>query len=191
MSPFKPPAKIDQSHASAGKAIVARDYNETTNVFAPAPSSIGDLAKALELEIAAEKFYHEKIESLLFYYEHHSHDGVDGLEAKLNKAGRHKEIASALRRKDLFARLMTKYSLFYSAQLLYANLLARAEAAFSCHVEPHLATVEKTELDLLIKQHVVDPIVQEAGANPLEINHAVVSGMIYWPAEQCYIRWHS
>ena len=38
--------------------------------------------------------------------------------------------------------------------------------------------------------HIVAPIVEECGCGVFTMTYNHVLGMIYWLAEQCFIRWH-
>ena len=92
--------------------------------------------------------------------------------------------------KEMFVRIMTKYSYFYSAQMILAHLLAIAEDEFKSHIEPGLGSLTQQEIDTLIGDKIIKPIVDKAGSCPLQITRAVANGLVYWLAEQCYIRWH-
>ncbi|WP_368039360.1 MULTISPECIES: ABC-three component system protein [unclassified Tardiphaga] len=36
----------------------------------------------------------------------------------------------------------------------------------------------------------MEPTVSECGASVFEIDHNTALGMVYWLAEQCFVRWH-
>ena len=185
--------QVDQSAASAGGDNVARDkINNTYNYMAAQAASgvIEKLSKRLGEEMQANSQFRERIESLQYFFEKVSHDGVDGLEAKLLAANRASECRRALRMKETFVMLMTKYSFFQSAQLILAHLLAFAEDEFKSHVEPQLAGLTTIAIDELISQRIIGPVVEQAGTSPLQVTRMVANGMVYWLAEQCYIRWH-
>jgi hypothetical protein len=38
---------------------------------------------------------------------------------------------------------------------------------------------------------IVNPIVEECGGDIMSVNHNIVQGMVYWLAEQCFIKWHN
>lgn len=185
---------VDQSRATAGGDNVAGDKNTTNqhNYFSQPsePDVISKLAIRLADEMATDEQFKERLESLQFFFEKVSHDGVDGLEAKLIAASRQAETARAIRMKEMFVMIMTKYSYFYSAQMILAHLLAIAEDEFKSHVEPTLGSLSQSELDQLIRDKIINPIVEKAGSCPLQITRAVANGLVYWLAEQCYIRWH-
>lgn len=132
-----------------------------------------------------------RIEALQFYYERHSTDGIDGLEAKLRHAGRAEELSLAVRKKEMFYRLLVEFSHFPSAQQIFAYLLARIEQTFSCHLHPLATGLNRQQFDVLIEEKVLIPVIEEVGAGVFSMNAALVSGMVYWLGEQCYVRWHS
>jgi len=39
-------------------------------------------------------------------------------------------------------------------------------------------------------ERIANPIVEECGSDLMSVNHNLVLGMIYWLAEQCFIKWH-
>ncbi len=125
---------VDQSKAKAGGDNVGggKFVTTTNNYFPVALESdvISKLALRLTEEMAADEQFKERLESLQFFFERVSHDGVDGLEAKLAAASRQSEASRAIRLKEMFVRIMTKYSYFYSAQMILAHLLAIAEDEF-------------------------------------------------------------
>lgn len=185
--------RVDQSNATAGGDNVAGNKLATTNnYFHPiaAPDVISQLAGRLAEEMSNNEQFKERLESLQFFFERVSHDGVNGLEAKLSAASRQSEIDRAVRMKEMFVMIMTKYSYFYSAQMILAHLLAIAEDEFRCHIEPSLGYVAQNQIDSLIRDKIVNPIVEKAGSCPLQVTRAVANGLVYWLAEQCYIRWH-
>ena len=187
------PGSVNQSKAFAGGDNVGGDKNSTTNNYyaAPvAPGIISQLAARLASEMESNAQFRDRIETLQFFFEKVSHDGVDGLEAKLAAASRQNEESRALRMKEMFVMIMTKYSYFHSAQLILAHLLAFAEDEFKCHVEPNLGLLSKSEIDAIIGSRILEPIVHQAGATPMQITKVVANGLVYWVAEQCYIRWH-
>jgi hypothetical protein len=180
---------VDQSKAKAGGDNVGGHKVTTTNNNYFSPALEPDVISRLALRLSDEQFK-ERLESLQFFFERVSHDGVDGLEAKLIAASRQSETTRAIRMKEMFVRIMTKYSYFYSAQMILAHLLAIAEDEFKSHIEPGLGSLNQQEIDDLISDKIINPIVEKAGSCPLQITRAVANGLVYWLAEQCYIRWH-
>lgn len=154
-------------------------------------SPIAALMERLAEEIKSDAQVQDLIDTLQFFHVRHAPDGIEGLEGKLTHAGRRDEITLALRQKDLFARLLAKHTMFDSAQQIFAYLLAKIEQDYKCYVLPNVGRVSREEIDLLINERLVSPCVAEVGAGVFSLNAHVAMGMVYWLAEQCYIRWHS
>ena len=80
--------------------------------------------------------------------------------------------------------------MYASAQEIFAHLLAKAELEFSTHVLPQIDSLSEVEINEAITKRIVDPIVAECGTSVFKLNHATAMGMLYWLAEQCFVRWH-
>lgn len=145
----------------------------------------------LQTEISTDQQVLAFIDTLQMYQIRHSHDGVEGLEGKLNHAGRSEEVFTALQKKELFIRLLARYSMFDSAQQIFAYLLAKLEGDFRAYVLPSLGKISNGEVDKLIAEYLVQPCADEIKDGVFCLNSAIASGMVYWLAEQCYVRWHA
>ena len=130
------------------------------------------------------------IDTLQMYQSRISHDGIDGLEAKLKHSGRTDEIAIALMKKELFTRLLARYSMFDSAQQILAYLLSKVDQDYRAYVLPNIGSISSGQIDILFTQYVITPCSQEIKSGEFYVNPAIAAGMVYWLAEQCYIRWH-
>ncbi|EPE96322.1 ABC-three component system protein [Rhizobium grahamii] len=49
---------------------------------------------------------------------------------------------------------------------------------------------EPEEISALVIDRIVNPIVDECGGDLMAVNHNLVQGMVFWLAEQCFIKWH-
>ncbi|MDR6821027.1 hypothetical protein J2X76_006227 [Neorhizobium sp. 2083] len=183
------PAVVTQSNSSAGGDIVAG--NKTIHHNYPVVASrIEALMLGLAKEIETKQEVQGIIDSLQFYFKQIAPDGIAGLEAKLNHADRGGEIYIAYEKKELFVKLLDKYSLYESAQKIFAYLLAKVEHEFNFAVHPRVTYCDALQINQLISTKIVEPIVAECGVGPLDVNHNVAMGMVYWLAEQCFVRWH-
>ena len=183
---------VNQSGASAGGNIAGRDVNNTTVVHA-APQAAGIVEQLLQkLSVEKDQDQHslERIERLQRFYIQRAHDGVNGLEAKLQHSGREESYLDAIEMKEMFAKLLEQWSLYSSAQKIFVYLLARAERHFNDFILPQISELNSVEVNQLMNQLIVEPTVQDCGASVFEIDHNVAMGMIYWLAEQCFVRWH-
>jgi hypothetical protein len=189
------PTRIDQRGATPHRDLVGGNVtnnNTVNNVYnaSPTPSVVGQLLQRLEAEMQDNTHVHDVMDSLRLFYEKKSHDGVDGLEAKLNRANRKHESQRAIEKKELFVKLLDKWSLYASAQEIFVYLLARAEQEFAMHVLPQLGDLKEHEINGIIDSKIVEPIVTECGATIFQVNHGTAMGLFYWLAEQCFVRWH-
>lgn len=186
-----PSTRVNQKGASAGRDVVARDkvvYNYTA--AAKNASVIEQLLQKLQAEMEENVEVQETIESLRYFYNKTSVDGIDGLEAKLKAGGRKHETFQALQKKELFAKALERWSLYASAQEIFVHLLAKAEHEFSLHVFPQIGKIKEHQVNQLVTERIVEPIVAECGATVFQMHHGMAMGMLYWLAEQCFVRWH-
>jgi hypothetical protein len=130
---------VDQAGASAGKDVVGRD--KITNVYpaSPKPSKLEQLKAQLQKEVGAGHCSIEVIEELQRFKKKMPEDGVSGLEAKLQVSGRSDQLIPALEMKEAFAKLLEKWSLYASAQEIFAHLLAMADYKYRIQILPHLS----------------------------------------------------
>jgi len=184
---------VDQKGAVAGGDVVGRDKTEVHNHIPPSPPKLSKLEKLkarLQEEIADEACSREIIEDLQSFKRRIPEDGVVGLEAKLEVAGRSEQLMVALDMKERFAKLLEKWSLYVSAQEIFVHLLAMAEYKFTHHIRPHLSDSSPPELDELIERKIIEPSIDDLGVDVFCLDHHSAMGMIYWLAEQCRVRWH-
>ncbi|WP_432201324.1 ABC-three component system protein [Erythrobacter sp. W53] len=181
--------KVSQQHSSAGGDIVGGDKVTTTYNSAP-KGKIEKLLLKLKEQYDGDHETQSIIDELAHYHTRRAPDGIFGLEAKLEAAGKGDIFEDAIEKKEMFAKLLQKWTMYSSAQLIFAHILAKAEVEFTQVIYPQIP--EKTEADInaLVIDRIVNPIVEECGDDLLAINHNLVQGMVYWLAEQCFIRWH-
>lgn len=180
---------VDQTSAKADGDVVGRDKIEN-HYHGAATGVVEQLISKLQSEIDSNQTAKDMIETLAYYHRRRSHDGVDGLEAKLDAAGKSHILRDAVEKKELFAKILEKWSFYATAQQILAYLLAKAEYEFNNIVHPQLSSISEVEANKLVSSHIVEPIVAECGSTIFAINHGVAMGMIYWLAEQCHVRWH-
>lgn len=184
------PTKVNQQGAVAGGDIIAGD--KTTYSF-ETPGGAGvveQLLEKLRAEMTDDRRVGETIDRLRHYYTQSANDGVIGLEAKLNAARRGYELPSALAKKELFAKILERWSLYASAQQIFVYLLARAEHEFTMFVMPSIGHADDVTINHIITRRIVEPTIADCGAGILALDHGVAMGMVYWLAEQCFVRWH-
>ena len=182
-----------QKGASAGGDIVGGNKTEIINHSAAPPklSKLEQLKAKLQQEVADGHCSPTIIDQLQKFQKKIPEDGVTGLEAKLEVAGRSEQLMLALEMKEQFAKLLDKWSLYASAQEIFVHLLAMAEYKYSHHIFPLISKIQPVEFDELIDQKIITPAIEEVGVDVFTLDHSTAMGMIYWLAEQCRVRWHS
>jgi hypothetical protein len=185
------PARVDQKGAIAGVDVVAGDKITNVNIVNPKSNGKIELLLAkLTNEIDSNERVRDTLDSLSRFHKKRTIDGIEGLEAKLKAGGREYEIYDAFEKKELFSKLLERYSHYASAQEILACLLARVEYSFQSFIYPQIDGLSIVELNELVDFRIIDPTINDCGVGVLSMDHSVAMGMIYWLAEQCYVRWH-
>jgi hypothetical protein len=182
---------VNQKGASAEGDNVGRDKVTVTNVYGGAAPVLQNLWDKLAEEIRTETTTRDWVDSLQFFKDKIAPDGIAGLEEKLKHAGRDSDTLMAMRQKEMFVKLLTRYELFGSAQEILAFCLHRIQHEFDTFISPRLGELTKANIDALISERIVYPVISDCGAGVFQLNSGLVLGMIYWLGEQCFVRWHS
>jgi hypothetical protein len=183
---------VTQAESTVLGNQVGGNFTQTNNYLSAynGASVVEKLLAQLQEEVEKELHCSEMLMRLQRYHGGKVVDGIRGLEAKLTHAGRADEIVDALERKESFSKLLEAWSLYASAQEIFAHLLTKAEHLFNTEVLPDIGTLQISEVNRRINQLIVDPTVHECGASLFKIDHFVAMGMVYWLAEQCFVKWH-
>jgi hypothetical protein len=176
----------------AGNKIKIEIENKTVNYILAASSAsfVIQLLDKLKAEIEVNAQIRHTVENLQYFYERRAHDGIEGLEAKLIAADRKHELFLAFEKNEQFAKLLEKWSLYASAQEFFAYMLAKAEHEFTMSVLPRIRELDQGAVNQLVNDRIVVPTIAECGCSVFTLNHTIVMGMVYWLAEQCFVRWH-
>lgn len=184
---------VNQKGASAGGDVIGGDKTEIHN-YTSAPLKLSKLEKLkakLQKEVDEDRCSHDLIDGLKNFYKKIPDDGVTGLEAKLEFSGRSSQLMAALEMKEQFAKLLEKWSLYASAQEIFAHLLAMADYKYSHQIHPLIPHFRAVEIDEMIDQKIITPAIEDVGIDVFSLDHHTAMGMIYWLAEQCRVRWHA
>ena len=179
----------DQRRASAGGDVIGGD--KITMHVSERQTQIEGWLEKLADEMRDDPRVRTFVDNLQYYFQPYPYDDVIGLEAKLDFSNRSTQKKSALRKKEAFAKLLDEWQAYPSAQEIIAYFLSQIDSAFETEVQPMLSSLPADQIDSLIKSKLVDPVLKEMGCGPFMLNYNNVSGMVYWLAEQCYIRWHT
>jgi hypothetical protein len=180
---------VNQRGAAPGGDAVGRD--KITNVHhSERRTQIDGWIDRLAEELRGNVQMRDFVDSLQYYFQLSPYDEHIGLVAKLDRAGRSAQKSSALRKKEAFSKLLEEWRSYPAAQEIIAYFLTKIETSFEVNVLPLLASSPAADIDTLIQKYLVDPVMAEMGCGPFMLNYNHVLGMVYWLAEQCYIRWH-
>jgi len=175
-----------QEGARAGGNIAGRD-----NVTIQAKQGMVEkLLLRLKEQYDCNEQTRTTIDDLARYHIRRAPDGISGLKAKLEASGRSQFYDEAIEKKEMFSKLLERWSLFSSAQLIFVHILAKAETEFTHVIHGQIAEKTIQEINALVIERIVNPIVEECSSELMSVNHNLVQGMVYWLAEQCFIRWH-
>jgi hypothetical protein len=147
------------------------------------------LLEKLQLEMEQENRQAKLIAELERYYARRAGDTEGGLDQKLHAAGKETLFLDALEKKEVFIKLVERWSLYVTAQHIFVHLLARAEYHFTSFIEPKIGDLDETQVNELFHVHIVEPTVSECAASVFAFNHNTAMGMVYWLADQCFVRW--
>jgi hypothetical protein len=190
---------LNQSSASAGGDIVGGNKTTTTIVLSSIQEGstvtypalerwIEELRAACELDLMIS--YHVRSFEL-YTRKRAADDGIEGLINKLNAANRGSLVADAIEQKVHFEKLLDEWSYYASAQEIFAYLLAKIRRGFSLTATPNIGLVPEHIIDQLVDKDVLLPLVDECSKIPqFSVNLDVALGMLYWLADQCFLRWH-
>lgn len=181
---------VNQTGASSAGDLVGRDKISHHHPPPLPLSKIEKLKARLQQEVADGACSAELIEELKRFHKLVPADGVVGLEAKLEVAGRKSQVLLALEMKEQFAKLLEKWSLYGSAQEIFAHLLAMADVRYATQIFPLVGALPAVDIDELVDQKIIGPAIEEVGVDVFMLDHHTAMGMVYWLAEQCRIRWH-
>jgi hypothetical protein len=183
---------VTQKGATAGGDVVGGDKVVQNHYYQPvAPVGVvGELLAKLQIEIEANEKVRHTIEALARFHTKRAEDRIEGLKAKLDAGGRSAEYFAALEKKEMFVKLLERWSLYASAQEIFVYLLAQAEHHFNFSVYPQISVLSQVQINSLVDDLIVAPTINQCGASVFVLNHNVCMGMIYWLAEQCFVRWH-
>lgn len=181
---------VSQAGAIAGRDIAGRDVVKN---YYPVPcekSTLSKLKLRLQHEVETGRHCLETLEELQRFKKPIADDGVSGLEAKLEFSGRAGQIIPAFEMKEEFAKLLDRWSLYASAQEIFAHLLAMADYKYRVQILPQLGNLTDVEYDELVEDKIVRAVIEGVGIDVFSMNHHSAMGMVYWLAEQCRVRWH-
>ena len=155
----------------------------------PALTGMGRLIN----EFGAESGQREKLTKLIgqleHYYDSRANEDVRGLEEKLSAADRKDLLSSARKSKQYASQFVMKHQSSLAAQKIISHLLAKLLSDFNHVVVPLIQSgASRPAVDSAIKS-VMDDGWAFLESNPLEIDHRLLEGFLYFLGGNCHLRW--
>lgn len=191
----------DQSHSHVlrdqiGSLTDNSDRRVFNTIIPSNTTAIAALTARLEHEVGEQLFTTQLVPTLSFYKKRkEAADGIIGLEAKLNAGSRGYLLEEALELKVEFDTILEKWSLYASAQEIFGHLLALISKKFSRKImmfhAGDLPGYSASMLDEIVDDQILIPIVDQCGIiSHFQVNLDLTLGMLYWLADNCFVKWH-
>ncbi|MES2514715.1 MAG: ABC-three component system protein [Bacteroidota bacterium] len=163
------------------------------NIYMGTKSRFSKRFEKLNTEVTSDTKYEGIMDALKHYLT--KLDGVD-MPTKLQDGGfTEREILTATRRKEQYAKKLEKSKFYESAQWINSQLFAKIKINFEAYVEPLINSgAAKDEILLAVVQNVITPVlalINEEGEHDTFLNYDAedVFGMIYYLTGKCHINW--
>lgn len=145
-------------------------------------------------EFALEKAQDARLNSVIANLEHYlnatTSGDVRGLDDKLSSAGRGSQLPNARIRKHEATQFILRNQSSIAAQKIISFLLGKLLTAFENNVSPLInAGATSAQIDHAVQVHVLDAAWTFLESNPLEIDHRLLGGLLYFLGGNCHIRW--
>ena len=166
---------------------------EVNNYYTQSESRLEGWFLGLNEEIKNDIRLQKKLDDIKRYRTKLPH--TIGLEAKLKDGGfSQSAIDKARRLKMYFAKKSTRFQYYESAQLIDSYLFAKLCNRFDTYILPNIESQPLSEINQMVYEMVVQPIVDEINANgscdrQLCYNEDDIYGMLYYLTGNCHINW--
>lgn len=145
-------------------------------------------------DFALERAHDARLNSVIANLEHYlnatTNGDVRGLDEKLTSAGRAAQLHNARIRKHEATQFILRHQSSIAAQKIISFLLGKLLTAFENHVSPLInSSASHAQIDSAIQVHVLDAAWSFLETNPLEIDHRLLTGLLYFLGGNCHIRW--
>lgn len=174
---------------TSGGDFAGRDMTKVQMSFST--GNIKELYERFEQERKDNKLFHDVLEEFEDYQRQKSNETVIGLEAKLKAADKTDELIEMARElKERYAKKLTKYQLFESAQRINVYLLGFARTQFVTNVYPAIKNKSSEEkVNLLMQQYVINPMQELLKGDTYGFTPDDIHGILYYLTGNCYIKW--
>lgn len=163
------------------------------NYYTQSESRLGGWFRRLNEEINNDIRLQKKLDDIKCYRTKMRH--TIGLEAKLKDGGfSQSAINKARRLKMYFAKKSMRFQYYESAQRIDIYLFAKICHRFDTYILPNIESQPLSEINQMVYEMVVRPIVDEINANGSCDRHLCyteddIFGMLYYLTGNCHINW--
>lgn len=163
------------------------------NYYTQSESRLGGWFRRLNEEINNDIRLQKKLDDIKCYRTKMRH--TIGLEAKLKDGGfSQSAIVKAQRLKMYFAKKSMRFQYYESAQRIDIYLFAKICHRFDTYILPNIESLPLIEINQMVYEMVVRPIVDEINANGSCDRHLCyteddIFGMLYYLTGNCHINW--
>ena len=187
-----PENEISLSDTSIGGSFTGRDnYSQTFNNINQRSNYLDELYNKFEEEKKLNPELKEICEELDYYNSKFDGD-IIGLEEKLIAGNREQMIFYATSTKEQFRKKLMKTSqLSLAAQEINIHILAKVRRGFMSEIYNRICNNEpQSNIDQLITERIINPVMVELGINIFHYNEDEVMGMIFFLTGNCHIKWN-
>ena len=163
------------------------------NIYLSKKSRFSQRFEKLNSEVAQNEKYDEIFDELK--KKSTKLDGVD-MPTKLRDGGFHfREIMTATRKKEKYAKQAERFKFFESAQWIDCQLFAKILDEYNVHVMPLIIQgANQHQIMTVVSEKVVNPVLElinVEGEKDEVLNYDAedIYGMIYYLTGQCHINW--
>ena len=163
------------------------------NIYLSKKSRFSQRFEKLNSEVAQNEKYDEIFDDLKYYRT--KLDGLD-MPTKLRDGGFHfREIMTATRKKEKYAKKAERFKFFESAQWIDCQLFAKILDEYNVHVMPLIIQgANQHQIMTVVSEKVVNPVlglINVEGEKDEVLNYDAedIYGMIYYLTGQCHINW--
>ena len=166
---------------------------EVNNYYTQSESRLEGWFLGLNEEIKNDIRLQKKLDDIKRYRTKLPH--TIGLEAKLKDGGfSQSAIDKARRLKMYYAKKSTRFQYYESAQLIDSYLFAKLCNRFDTYILPNIESQPLSEINQMVYEMVVQPIIDEINANGSCDHHLCyteddIFGMLYYLTGNCHINW--
>lgn len=116
-------------------------------------------------------------------------DEVVGLETKLARGGMDAQLWYARSCKETYAKNITRYAMYETAQVIHAYLLSKVESGYVASITPILSKTPPERKFEIVRKIVLNELEAKLGKNPLRLHSREIDGMLFFLTGKCRIKW--